>query len=63
MNFYNLETFLTIVETRSISKTAEKLFLSQSTISHRLRCLEDDLDATLLIRNRGERNINLTFKR
>lgn len=62
MNFYNLLTFLTIVETRSISKTAEKLFLSQSTVSHRLKTLEKDLDAVLLIRNRGERTIDLTLK-
>ena len=62
MNSYNLVTFLTIVETRSISKTAEKLFLSQSTVSHRLKTLEEELDATLLIRNRGERTIDLTLK-
>lgn len=62
MNLENLETFLTIVKTESISKTAEKLFLSQSTISHRLKSLEKELDTKLIQRNRGERKISLTIE-
>ena len=40
MDLTDVEMFLTIVNTKSISKTAETLFLSQPTISHRLKVLE-----------------------
>lgn len=47
MNILNIETFLTIVETQSLSKASEKLFVSQSTISTRLNSLEKELNTTL----------------
>lgn len=62
MNISYIETFLTIVETQSISKAAEKLFLSQSTVSNRLNVLENDLNAKLIERNQGQRFISLTPK-
>ncbi|WP_432407773.1 LysR family transcriptional regulator [Wukongibacter sp. M2B1] len=62
MNLENLETFLTIVETKSLSKTANKLYLSQSTISHRLKQLEKEFETKLVHRNRGERKITLTLE-
>ncbi len=62
MNLESLETFLTIVETRSLSKTADILHLSQSTISHRLSKLEKEFDTKLIQRNRGEREITLTLE-
>ena len=42
MNLAEIETFLTIVNTKSITKTADLLFLSQPTVSHRLTSLEND---------------------
>ena len=42
MTLAEVETFLSIVATRSITRTAELLFLSQPTISHRLSSLERD---------------------
>lgn len=36
MNLAEIETFLTIVNTKSITRTADLLFLSQPTVSHRL---------------------------
>lgn len=62
MNLENIETFLTIVKTENISKTAETLFLSQSTISHRLKSLEVELGTKLIQRNRGEKKITLTLE-
>lgn len=62
MNFADVEAFLAIVETRSLTKAAEKLFLSQSTVSHRLKALEKDLDTSLIQRNQGQRYISLTQK-
>lgn len=60
MDFQELSTFLAIVETESISMAAEKLFLSQSTISHRLKNLETELGISLIQRNKGIRAVALT---
>lgn len=62
MNLSGIEVFLTIVETQNLSNTAQKLFLSQSTVSHRLNSLEEELDAKLVNRNQGQRYITLTPK-
>ena len=62
MNLLGIETFLTIVETQSISNAAEKLFLSQSTVSNRLKVLEKELNTKLIERHQGQRFITLTPK-
>lgn len=62
MNLSEIETFLTIVNTKSITKTAELLFLSQPTVSHRLRSLEDELGFSLIIRKKGHKQVELTAK-
>lgn len=56
----DIETFLEIVRTRNITKAAENMFLSQSTISNRLKHLEDELGGQLLHRAKGQRLIQLT---
>ena len=60
MDLTDLEMFLTIVNTKSISKTADALFLSQPTISHRLKMLEKELDFPLIVRSKGLKQIELT---
>lgn len=60
MEYKDIETFLEIVRTRNITKTAENMFLSQSTISNRLKHLEDELGYQLLQRAKGQRLIQLT---
>ncbi len=60
MNALGIEAFLAIIETGSISKAADILHLSQSTISHRLKTLESELGFKLLDRHRGVRGITLT---
>lgn len=62
MNTQHINTFLIIVETQSLSKAAEKLFVSQSTISARLNSLEKDLNTVLIKRHPGIKNIELTSK-
>ena len=62
MNYYDIETFLMIVKTKSITKTAEKLFLSQPTISHRLKSLETELNMHLITRKKGYKTVELTAK-
>lgn len=62
MNFLGIEAFLTIVEAGSLTKAAESLYLSQSTVSHRLKALEQELNTTLIERKKGHQIINLTAK-
>ena len=60
MNLSEIETFLMIVKTKNITKTAENLFLSQPTVSHRLKSLEDELEVKLMTRKKGYKQIELT---
>lgn len=60
MNYDQVEAFLTIVNERSLSKASEILYVSQSTVSHRLSSLEAELQAVLLQRKKGQRNVELT---
>ncbi len=62
MNYLDIEIFLTIVATKSITKAADILFLSQPTISHRLSMLEKSLGISLMTRNKGHKSIQLTMK-
>jgi DNA-binding transcriptional LysR family regulator len=62
MNFPGIEAFLAIVDHKNMSKAAAALFLSQSTISHRLHALEKELNTKLIERKKGCRTIELTAK-
>lgn len=62
MNLAEIETFLTIVSTGSITRTADLLFLSQPTVSHRLRSLEEELQFPLIVRKKGLKQVDLTPK-
>ena len=53
-----LRTFLELNRTRHFGKAAENLYITQSTMSARIRQLEDILGAVLFIRQRN--NIHLT---
>ena len=55
-----LETFLAIVDSKTISGAAEMLCVSQSTVSHRLNTLEIYLGCSLFERQRGIKNVRLT---
>ena len=60
MNLSDVEMFLTIVHTKSITKTADALFLSQPTVSQRLKALEQELGYPLISRSKGYKQIELT---
>lgn len=62
MDFSELETFLMIVQTKSITRTADNLFLSQPTVSHRLKSLEEKLGMQLVIRKKGHKSVEFTSK-
>ncbi len=60
MNREMVESFMTIVRLQSITAAAEAMYVSQSTISHRLKMLEAELNTTLFYRQRGFKEITLT---
>lgn len=53
MNITCVETFLTVIRTRTISQAANILYVSQSTVSGRLKQLEEELGVTLIERKKG----------
>jgi len=60
MNFEEISTFLTILEYGNLSTAAEKLFITQGTASHRIQLLEQELGFSLLLRQKGHRQVELT---
>lgn len=60
MNYEFMKTFVTLAKTQNITKTANKLYVSQSTISYRLKSLEDELGVTLIKRDKGFKHTELT---
>ncbi len=53
MNLQELRTFLSIIETGSLVRASEVLNVTQSTVTARLKSLEDEVGQTLLIRNKS----------
>lgn len=53
MNRHLLLTFLDVLDTRNFGRTADRLELTQSTVSARIRQLEEELDVRLFERGRG----------
>ncbi|MDY4031901.1 MAG: LysR family transcriptional regulator [Pyramidobacter sp.] len=62
MNYADMETYLELVQTRNITKAAEHMHLSQSTVSNRLKNLENEVGFQLFIRGKGRQSIELTRK-
>mgnify|MGYP000912389216 CR=1 FL=1 len=60
MDYSLIEVFFAILETGNITKASEILHLSQSTVTQRLRALEEELEISLFNRNRGARSVELT---
>ena len=60
MNYEQIRTFLTIASYRNITAAANHLYLSQSTVSNRVAALAEELGAQLFLRNKGQRNLELT---
>lgn len=58
MEFRQLESFCTVVRYQSFTKAAEKLYISQPTISTHIRMLEQEFNSRLIIRT--TKNIEIT---
>ena len=50
MEFRQLESFCAVVRYQSFTKAAEKLYISQPTISTHIRMLEQEFNSRLIIR-------------
>lgn len=60
MDSIGVEAFLAVIRHGSLTDAANALFISQSTLSHRLSKLESDLGINLIARGRGIRSLSLT---
>lgn len=58
MDFRQLETFVQVVQSRSFSKAAEKLYITQPTVTNHIKNLEEEVGTLLL--NRMGKKISLT---
>ena len=61
MNSELIETFVTVANAGNITKSADILFVSQATVSHRIKQLEEKLGVQLILRNKGSKQTNLTI--
>lgn len=62
MTALEIDAFLTVVKTGSITAAAEQLYITQPALSRRITALENELGYILMERGRGIRNIKLTEK-
>lgn len=58
LDFRQLETFIEVANLKSFSRAAEKLFVTQPTVTNHIQSLEKDLGVLLI--NRSGKNITLT---
>lgn len=56
----DLEIFLAISKTLNLSKAASQLNMAQSTVSKKLKNLENELNITLVKRSKGTKSLTLT---
>lgn len=62
MNPNDIEAFIAIAETKSLSKAAGRLYLTQSAVSYRLKLLENNLGFELFERGHGGKQSTLTAR-
>jgi len=55
-----IQSFVTVAKTQSITYSAEILYLAQSTVSHHLKLLEEEVGGQLIERQKGKKTTRLT---
>ena len=60
MTSSEIEAFLAVCRYKNISRAAQALFISQSSLSTRVRILEQELGCSLFARGKGIREVTLT---
>lgn len=58
MDFKQLETFIMIVKTKSFTKAADVLYITQPSVTNHIQALESELNTSLFVRTR--RSVSLT---
>ena len=61
MNSELIETFVVVANAGNITKSADRLFLSQATVSHRIKQLEEKIGVQLVLRQKGSKQTALTI--
>jgi len=59
VDYLGLEAFVAVAELGSFSRAAQRLNLTQTALSHRIRKIEEDLGTRLLVRT--SREVSLTM--
>lgn len=62
MTKQEIDAFLMVAKEKNMTLAASKMFISQSSLSLRIKTLEKEIGCELLIRNRGGHTIELTGK-
>lgn len=60
MNHEDITTFLTVASEENITQASKILFLSQSTVSQRIKNIENEFNIKLFTRGKGIRKIQMT---
>lgn len=60
MNLRRLECFIVLVETKSFTQTAQKLYLTQPTVTKYLSQIENELNVQLFQKKQRKRQVELT---
>ena len=60
MTLQDIEGFLAVIQKGNLTEAAQALNISQPTLTHRLKSLENELGASLIKRNKGVRTIEMT---
>ena len=60
MRIEDMQSFLEVVECGSLTHAANKLYITQPALSHRIKELERQLNTSLIIRRRGVSTVELT---
>ena len=60
MTYDQIETFIAVMTYGTITSASSFLHVSQSTVSSRIQLLEEELGATLFIRQKGHKSVELT---
>ena len=60
MNFFELQSFVTVCDCRSFSEAARRLHTTRATLQRRVRALEKEFDLVLFVREGGEVKVTQT---
>ena len=60
MDFEKIKTFLSVSRNKTFSGAARELHLAQTTVSHRIKFLEEEVNLQLFERGKGRKEVTLT---